>query len=67
MRSTISDLHILEKDLSDHKLNVSEHYSKTADVKNSFEKVCDRLDAMQSTISKIDISVATLTAKIPKE
>lgn len=64
IKSLVFDMSTMKKDLSDHKLAVAETYAKSQDVKSLTDAMLARFDIVQSSLSKVDISLATLTERI---
>lgn len=58
VRNTIADLRTVEAELSNHRLHVSENYAKSADVKESYEKLCRYLDEVRDAINRMAVAVA---------
>lgn len=63
VKSLIGDLREVEKELADFKLQVSNTYAKSVDVKASYETLCNKIDAIQPVVNKMAIDLAVLTAQ----
>jgi hypothetical protein len=64
MKNLVSDMSSLKSELSNHKLFVAENYAKSQDVKSLGDAMMARFDMVQGSLSKMDISLATITERI---